>query len=87
MLLVSSLGAILSSLKKLSTEKSPATIVLNFYPDIVVIDALFNLVLIGSITRGGASVIPQKTTRVDNANLLTTSNFTNDPPIQTSLLT
>jgi len=55
-----------SSLKKLSAQKASATIVVNFDPDIVVIDALFDCVLIGSITSTSASIPSQKVTRIND---------------------
>ena len=53
-------------LKKLSTQKASAPIVLNFNPDIVVIDALFNRVLIGSVTSSSASVVSEEATRIND---------------------
>ena len=55
-----------SSLQKLPAQKAFAPIVLNFNPDIVVIDALLNRVLIGSITGSSTSVVSQKVTRIND---------------------
>jgi hypothetical protein len=55
-----------SSLKKLSTQKASAPIVVNFDPDIVVFDALLNRVLICSVTSSSTSVVSQKVTRIND---------------------
>ena len=55
-----------SSLKKLSAQKAFAPIVLNFNPDIVVIDALLNRVLICSVASSSTSVVSQKLTRIND---------------------
>ena len=54
------------SLQKFSTQKASTSLVINLDPDIVVIDALFNRVLIGSITGSSTSVVSQKVTRIND---------------------
>ena len=53
-------------LKKLSTEKASAPIVVNFDPNIVVIDALLNRVLVCSVTSSSASVVSEEATRIND---------------------
>ena len=74
-------------LKKLSTQITFAPIVLNFDPDIVVIDALLNRVLVCSVTSSNASVVSQKLTRINDRDCSSKGHLTNHLSVQASLAT
>ena len=74
-----------SSLKKLSAQKSSAPIVLNFDPNIVVIDALLNRVLICSVTGSSASVVSEEATRINDRYLGSEWDLTDHLSVQASL--
>jgi len=73
-------------LKKLSTQKASAPIVLNFDPDIVVIDALLNRVLVCSVTSSSASVVSQKLTRINDRDCSSQWHLTYHLSVQACLL-